>query len=266
MRISFITANYVAREVGFHMTEGWMQGDKAANDHYRPIDTYAARLEELLALISDQGYDYVDFWTAHLHWSWATPAHIETASMLLAKYGLTPLCYGGYFGDTIEEFTKACATASAAGMRILAGSTAMLKKDRAAVVAVLHQYDCKLAIENHPGEKTPADILQQIGDGAGGRIGTALDTGWWGTQGYDSVAAIHELYPHILTMHLKDVLAAGAHDTCRFGKGVVPIEACVRLLAQKGYTGPLAVEHEPDAYDPTPDCIAMRDMITGWLA
>jgi sugar phosphate isomerase/epimerase len=54
-----------------------------------------------------------------------------------------------------------------------------------------------------------------------------------GTKGYDSVAAIHELYPHILTMHLKDVLAAGAHDTCRFGKGVVPIEACVRLLAQK---------------------------------
>ena len=132
-------------------------------------------------------------------------------------------------------------------------------------MAVLHQYDCKLAIENHPDEKTPADILQQIGDGAGGRIGTALDTGWWGTQGYDSVAAIHELYPHILTMHLKDVLAAGAHDTCRFGKGVVPIEACVRLLVEKGYTGPLAVEHEPDAYDPTPECVAMRDMVTGWL-
>ena len=27
--ISFMTANYVARQIGYNMTEGWMQGDNA---------------------------------------------------------------------------------------------------------------------------------------------------------------------------------------------------------------------------------------------
>ena len=29
--LSFMTANYVARETGYHVTEGWMQGDDAVN-------------------------------------------------------------------------------------------------------------------------------------------------------------------------------------------------------------------------------------------
>ena len=29
--ISFMTANYVAREIGYNMTKGWMEGDDATN-------------------------------------------------------------------------------------------------------------------------------------------------------------------------------------------------------------------------------------------
>jgi L-ribulose-5-phosphate 3-epimerase len=264
MQPGFITANYVAREIGFNMTEGWMQGDRATNAYYQPIDTYGERIGELLALIATQGYTTVDIWTAHLHWSWATPAHIAVLRRELERFGLQAVCYGGRFGENAAEFRQACAVASQAGMRVLAGSTGVLSGDRAAAVQILQEYDCVLAIENHPAEKTPADVLVQIGDGAGGRIGTAVDTGWWGTQGYDAAQAIRELWPHIKSVHLKDVLAAGAHDTCRFGAGVVPIAACVELLKQGGYTGPIAIEHEPNHFDPTDDCIAMRQMTLAW--
>ena len=50
----------------------------------------------------------------------------------------------------------------------------------------------------------------------------------------------------------------------RFGAGVVPIAACVQLLKQGGYTGPIAIEHEPNHFDPTDDCIAMHQMVQEW--
>jgi sugar phosphate isomerase/epimerase len=61
------------------------------------------------------------------------------------------------------------------------------------------------------------------------------------------------------------VRAAGGHDTCLFGEGVVPIEECVRTLQRRGYRGGYGVEHEPDHYDPTAECTTMLTMLRGWL-
>ena len=47
--ISFMTANYVAREIGYNMTKGWMEGDDATNAFFAPIDTYAERFDALVA-------------------------------------------------------------------------------------------------------------------------------------------------------------------------------------------------------------------------
>ena len=46
--ISFMSANYVARQVNYRMTEGWMQGDGAAQDWFRPIGTFRQRFDDLL--------------------------------------------------------------------------------------------------------------------------------------------------------------------------------------------------------------------------
>jgi L-ribulose-5-phosphate 3-epimerase len=263
--ISFITANYVARELGYNMTGGWGQGDRATNEHFRPIETFVERFDELLRDIRAMGFAAIDLWNAHLNWAWATDAHIATARELLAKHNLPVLSLAGGFGATSQEFESACRLAAALGARILAGSTPLLAKDRASVVAILKQHGVKLGIENHPGEQTPADVLRQIGDGGDGTLGTAVDTGWWGTQGYDAAKAIEELGDHVLCVHLKDVLAAGAHDTCLLGQGVVPIKACVRTLQGMGYRGSYGIEHEPETYDPTEDCRAMLQMLRGWL-
>ena len=87
--------------------------------------------------------------------------------------------------------------------------------DAAVLVPVLREHGVRLAIENHP-ERTPGEVLQKIEAAArpDDMLGATVDTGWWATQGYDPARAIEELAPHVLHVHLKDVLAVGEpHDT-----------------------------------------------------
>lgn len=264
-RISFISANFVARQLGYHMTEGWMQGDNATNDYFRPLETFAQRFDGMLAEVAAMGFDAIDIWLAHLHWRWATPEHIAIARDLLAQHNLTVTSLAGGFGATRDEFAAACKLAVAMGTDILGGSSPFAATERATAVAILKETGVKLALENHPAEKTAGDMLAKIGDGGDGAIGTAVDTGWWGTHGYDAARAIRELAPHVMHVHLKDVLAPGGHVTSRYGRGCVPVEECVRVLGEIGYHGDIGVEHEPDDYDPTADCIENLRMLRGWL-
>lgn len=113
--------------------------------------------------------------------------------------------------------------------------------------------------------RTPEEMLAKIGDGGEGTIGTAVDTGWYGTQGYDATQAIRRLGPSVLHVHLKDVRAAGAHETCRFGDGIVPVRACLRVLAEINYSGAISIEHEPESYNPDEDLKASRELLEIWL-
>ncbi len=263
--ISFMSANFVARQVGYNMTEGWGQGDTATNDYFRPLETFADRFEVMLAEVQAMGFTVIDIWLAHLHPNWATLDHIQIARDLLAKHGLTVSSLAGGFGTTPEQFEATCDLAVALNTKILGGNTALLQTNRDLVISLLQKYDLKLGIENHP-EKTPEELLEKIGHGGQDTIGAAIDTGWFGTQGYDAARAIEILMPHLFHVHLKDVLAVGAHDTCRYGQGIVPLEHCVQTLKQLGYSGGISIEHEPDHADPTPDVIASFAMLKGWLA
>lgn len=263
--IAFMTANYVARQVDYNMTEGWGQGDRTTQEHFKPIATFAPRFEAYLQDIVAMGFTNLDIWTGILHPSWATAEHITAANTLLAQYNLPVFSLAGWFGSTPEEFTQACQLAAALNCPILGGTTSMLETDRSFVVEMLQQYGLKLALENHP-EKTPDELLSKIGDPAGGIIGAAVDTGWFGTQGYDAAQALEELRAVLIYVHLKDIRAAGKHETCRFGEGIVPIQACVATLQRIGYQGGVCVEHEPEHADPTEDCVASLALLKGWLA
>jgi L-ribulose-5-phosphate 3-epimerase len=134
----------------------------------------------------------------------------------------------------------------------LSGTTELLHTDRDFVVATLKEQNLRLGIENHP-EKNPEEMLAQIGDTADGHIGTTIDTGWYATQSYDVPTAIEKLFPHIFHVHLKDVLPPGdnlSHINCGHGKGIVPIEACVRTLHRLGYTGDYSNENHCLDHDP----------------
>ena len=257
--ISFTTANYVAREVGYAM-HGWGHGDRATNDAFAPLETYAEKLDELLADVAALGYTAVDVWGAHLGADWATDEHVEIAVETLRRHALTVTSYATWVGPSNVE--RACELTVALGGSIIGAG---FSGDPAALAPVLAKYDVRLAVENHP-EKTPAEVLAKIAAG-GEQFGATVDTGWWGTQGYDAARAIEELGEHVLHVHLKDVLALGEpHDTCRWGEGIVPIEACVRTLQRLGYGGAITVEHEPETFDPTEDLRAMRVQLEGLLA
>lgn len=115
----------------------------------------------------------------------------------------------------------------------------MVQSDRTALVATLREFGLVFGYENHP-EKSPAEILTKIGDTDMDVIGVTVDTGWFGTQNFDGVAALRQLAPRLKHIHLKDVTARRAektgypmidmgHETCRLGAGIVGIEACLRL-------------------------------------
>lgn len=263
--ISFMLANFVARPVKYNMTEGWGQGDKATNDYFKPIKTFAERFETYLLDAKNAGFSAIDLWLPILNPAWATDDHITTASDLLKEHKLTVSSIAGGFGDTLDYFELCCDLATAVGAPILGGVTSLLAKDREGMVELLNKYGVKFGYENHP-EKTPEEILGKIGKGFKDVIGITVDTGWFGTQGYDAPDALEKLLPRTFHLHLKDVKAVGGHDTCRYGDGVVNIEACVQTLKRLGYTGGISVEHEPDHHDPLPDVKASLEMLKNWLA
>ncbi|MGH2820822.1 MAG: sugar phosphate isomerase/epimerase family protein [Actinomycetota bacterium] len=262
--ISFMSANYVARVLGYRMTDGWGQGERATSDRFSPLDTFGEAFDEILRDARGLGFEAVDLWTAHLDWRWATDDHLSAARELLARHGLAVASLAGSFGATPEEFEAACRVARAVGAPVLGGFSDLLAIDRSALVGLLYDYDLRFGIENHP-EKHPREIEARIGDGAGGRIGATIDTGWYGTQGYDAALAIEQLAEHVVHVHLKDVYSPGAHVTCAFGEGCVPLHRCVQALESIGYEGAASVEHEPEDHDPTEECRRSLSTLRGWL-
>ena len=122
----------------------------------------------------------------------------------------------------------------------------------------------KWAFENHP-QKTTEEMLARIGHGKYPHCGIGLDTGWCGTQGLDAVEAVKRLLPNLLIVHLKDVQARGAHDTCALGEGIVPVEQVVRYLVKSDWNGTLCIEHEPFDRDPMPEVQRSLQRLREWL-
>jgi sugar phosphate isomerase/epimerase len=256
--IAFTTANYVARETGYAM-HGWGHGDRTTNEAFAPVETYAERIDALCADIAALGFDTVDIWGAHLNPGWATDAHVEAAVAALQLHGLRVSTYAAWVGPGNVE--RACELARAVGTSIIGAG---FSGEPEALAPVLERHGVRLAVENHP-EQTPADLITTIERG-GPSFGATVDTGWWGTQGYDASRAIEELGDRVWHVHLKDVAARGEpHETCRWGDGIVPIERCVHALRVGGYAGAIAVEHEPETVDPTDDIRSMRAQLEAWL-
>ena len=103
--IAFMSANYVARETGWAMRD-WAHGDRATNDAFAPIETYAERFDALLADAQGLGFDTVDVWGAHLNADWATDAHVDAAREAIARRGLRVATYA-------TSITRATSTARA---------------------------------------------------------------------------------------------------------------------------------------------------------
>lgn len=257
--IAYTTANEVARETGWAM-QGWGHGDRATNAAFAPLDTYAERFGAVLGRVRALGFDAIDLWGAHLSTGWATDDHVSIARERLLAHSVTVTTYGSWI--SMDSVGRACEIALALGTNLIGAG---FSGDARELAPVLREHGVVLAVENHP-ERSPAEVLAKI-DAAGGAMAATVDTGWWATQGYDPAHAIEELAPHVAHVHLKDVRHVGEpHETCAWGEGIVDVEACVRVLRARGYTGAYTVEHEPEDHDPSDEIRVMREQLAGWLA
>jgi sugar phosphate isomerase/epimerase len=276
LTVSFMSANFVARELGYRMTEGWGQGEQATEAWFRPLATFEARFDAMLADVTELGFDAIDLWLAHLHFGWATLEHVALARTLLARHKLPVTSYAGGVRGGAPALRATCRLCCELGIPVIGGFVDLVEQDRAAAARILREFGVVYGFENHP-ETTPEAILARIGPGEEDVIGIAFDTGWCGTNGMDTLGALRRLAPRLKNVHLKDVKARRAektgfpmmdlgHETCRTGTGIVPIEGAIGLLRELGYRGTLALEHEPEAFDPREDLRAGLVDVRRWLA
>src|SRR5947209_5615712 len=121
--ISFMTANFIARELDYNMTGGWAQGHAAMEAYFKPIATFGERFDGLLSEIQAMGFDALDLYMGHLSWAWASSEHIRTAQALLQRRAVRVTSLAGGFGTTSAEFEAACKLAAALETTILGGNT-----------------------------------------------------------------------------------------------------------------------------------------------
>lgn len=262
--VSFMSANFVARELGYSSPSDWGLAMKPVVERFRPAETFRRRFDEVLGEIRELGFDAIDVWAGHLDGAWATREQIEVARELLSQHGLAVASLAGDFGTTATELEAACRLATSLETTILGGQARLLDDDRAAAVALLERHDVRLALENH-GEPLD-DLLSRVGDGDGGRVGVTLDTGHLVNAGEAPTTAIERLGEHLFHVHLKDLVSADGHDTCRLGDGVVPVEECIRALRAVGYRGAISIEDEPFDRDPRNACRESRARVVHWLS
>jgi sugar phosphate isomerase/epimerase len=262
--LSFMTANYVAEELGYGRADEWGPFDDATNAAFAPVETFGARFGGLLERVTSIGFDAIDLWFGHLNWRWATAEHVTLAGEALAAYGVRVVSLAGSVGATTEELAAACRLANALGVDLIVGLGEIVRSDRGAAARVLREHGVRFGLENHP-ERKPSEVLEVIGNESD-VLGAGVDTGWWATQGYDPVAAIEELSERLFHVHLKDVEALGTHVTCMYGDGCARITECVDALLRIGYAGPVSIEHEPYDRDPTAECARMLSMLREHLS
>lgn len=260
-----MSANFVARELDYQMTAGWMQGDGAANAFFKPLETFAERFEALVKEIHALGFQAMDLWLAHLNPQWATTEHVEIAEGVLQKYAMQVISLAGYFGDDADNFESACQLANTLDTKILGGGTGLLAKDPETLCSILDTHDLSFGLENHP-EKSARELLEKIEAAGDERVGAAIDSGWFASQGFSAAKAITELEGRIIHVHLKDIfppqtkspaitLRDMGHETCALGEGVVQIDNCLTALKKQRYAGPISIEHEPEDHDPTQEIL-----------
>jgi len=263
--ISFMSANFLARESSYHLSGGWMAGDRATNARFAPLESFETRFAELLGSVRAMGFEALDLWTAHLNPAWASPEHIAIARRLLSEHQIQVVSLAGGFGQTQGEFLAACRLAAALEVPLLGGGTPLLFNDQAFVISALRDHKLQLGYENHP-ERTAQALLAKLGDQGADCLGVTLDTGTFATEGFNAAQAVRELGQRLFYVHLRDVPGVGQEDSCRLGTGIVRFPECLQALRDCGYRGALSVEHEPETFDPTPDCIASLAQVKAWLS
>ena len=263
MQWAFMTANYVGRALGYANNTDWTANHRATVAVFHGPQ-FGARFAEMIDDITAAGFDAIELWIAHLDPLLATPEMIATANQILRERGVKLIAYTAGFGRpgvSREDATRIFETGKALGAPVFAQG---FHPANGLLVAELgERYGIRMGLENHP--QAAQEVIDIVAPFAPW-VGSANDTGWFATQGYDAVRATYELRDYLVHMHLKDITAVGGHETCALGDGVVDIPGVLKALKAIGYAGAVTIEHEPYDHDPTAACALSLKRVAAWWA
>ena len=250
--VAFNTANLVARVSGYrYELSHWM------DQHNQTIAaTDEAAWRAICKEIAATGFKAVEVWEAH-----AAPESLDAAKArawkrVLDDHGLTPVAYAG--GLRLETL-RICQWL---GIPHVDGGLRDNTPEKA--TALCREQGIRFNIENHP-EKSAAEILAKIG-GGNEWLGVCIDMGWLGTQGVSGPSVIKACAPFVRHTHVKDVKAAGKHETCFLGEGTADVAGCLAALREVKYAGWYSWEDEPEDRNPFDSAVRNREWIEKQLA
>ena len=235
-KIAFNTANLVASVTGYrYQLIQWMVQHKktiAATD--------SAAWRAICSEIAAAGFKAVEVWEAH-----ASPEALDRARTMewkeiLRGAGLRPVAYAGRLS---RETVQLCQWLE---IPHIDGGLGNLTPEQA--TDLCRESGIGFNIENHP-EKSADEILKKIG-GGNQWLGVCIDTGWLGTQGVSGPEIIKACGPFVRHAHIKDVKAAGKHETCLLGEGAARLVECLDALRDIRYAGWYSWEDEPEDRNP----------------
>jgi sugar phosphate isomerase/epimerase len=251
-RTVFNTANLVARFTNYRFElKHW------GEQHQKTVAmTDEAAWASICRDIAATGFRAVEIWEAH-----AAPESLNRGKATLWKRilddnGLRPVAYAG---SLRRETLESCQWL---GIPHIDGGLRGQTPEQATTLC--KEFGIRFNIENHP-EKTAAEALAKVG-GGNDWLGLCADTGWFGTQGADVPSQIRAAGRFVRHTHIKDVKAAGAHETCLLGEGVVNVAASLRALREIGYTGWYSWEDEPEDRNPFDSAVRNRKWMESHLS
>lgn len=263
-KFSFMSANFLGREKGYQNVRGFGEGNTSVAEAFSPAATYGERIDRFFAEVAAMGYRGIDLWTAHCNPNWVTPQHLRGLVAASEKHQIEIVSIAGGLKDNLADIERVCQMARDMGCSLLGMGCQALPEKRDAVEGILAKYGVRLAFENHPGEPTPEVVLEKIGHGRCPHLGSAFDTGWWGTHDYPVLKALDALKKYLFLVHLKNVREPGAHVAARWDAGCVDLKPVVQRLKEIGYTGWISLEYEPVDRDPTEDCREYLQVCEQW--
>ena len=266
MEPSFITANLVAKEVGYSLKPfSWGPADQATRDAFHGPN-FGQKFDELCGLVAGLGFKAIDIWVSHLDPVRLSAGMVDEAIAILKRHDLKVVAYTAGLGKpnmTVAEGEQVYKVAKAIGTPCL--DVGLHPSNAQLAFDLGKEYGIKYAIENHP-ERTPQEVLARIGP-YGEWIGIAQDTGFWGMFGYDAVKATHELKDHLFHMHLKQMKQYGEHwGCCAYKDGIVNVNGVVQALHEVGYKGAVSIEIETEDRSPIDDVASSLKDLKSWIA
>lgn len=168
------------------------------------------------------------------------------------KAGIKLYGAGVVYMKSEKEVENAFRYATAAGMKTIIGVPNHDLLDL--VEKKVKETDIQVAIHNHgPGDDlypSPESIIEKVKN-RDKRIGMCMDIGHTQRIGLDPAKEALKYFDRLLDVHLKDVDKSTAEgDTLEIGRGVIDIQAFLKVLLENHYSGIASFEYEKDGKDP----------------